>query len=285
MNSIKLDAHAKINLTLDVTGKLNNGYHTVRMVMQSVGLHDDVTVEKTDDGQITLTCDRPYVPTDDRNLAVRAANAFFAHTGLVCPGLRIDICKRIPVAAGLAGGSTDAAAVLRALDTLFETNLGLDTLCEIGLTLGADVPYCLRGGTMLAEGIGEVLSPLPAAPHCLVVLCKPAFAVSTAAVYAQIDDHMPDVRPDTAGMCQALAQGDYNGVCHRLYNVMEAVTAVRHAEIGQIKDILLSCGADGAAMSGSGPTTFGLFHDPDKAQAAFDRLKAIFPDTHLTEIL
>lgn len=285
MNSIKLDAHAKINLTLDVTGKLDNGYHTVRMVMQSVGLHDDVTVEKNNDGQITLTCDRPYVPTDDRNLAVRAANAFFAHTGLVCPGLRIDICKRIPVAAGLAGGSTDAAAVLRALDTLFETNLGLDTLCEIGLTLGADVPYCLRGGTMLAEGIGEVLSPLPAAPHCLVVLCKPAFAVSTAAVYAQIDDHMPDVRPDTAGMCQVLAQGDYNGVCHRLYNVMEAVTAVRHAEIGQIKDILLSCGADGAAMSGSGPTTFGLFHDPDKAQAAFDRLKAIFPDTHLTEIL
>jgi len=109
MNSIKLDAHAKINLTLDVTGKLDNGYHTVRMVMQSVGLHDDVTVEKTNDGQITLTCDRPYVPTDDRNLAVRAANAFFAHTGLVCPGLRIDICKRIPVAAGLAGGRTHAA--------------------------------------------------------------------------------------------------------------------------------------------------------------------------------
>lgn len=285
MNEIKLDAHAKINLTLDVTGKLDNGYHTVRMVMQSVALHDDVTVTRTDDGQIVLTCDRPYVPTDARNLAVRAANRFFEATGIPCPGLRIDIRKRIPVAAGLAGGSTDAAAVLRALDMLFGTNLGLDKLCEIGLKLGADVPYCLRGGTMLAEGIGEVLSPLPQMPGCLVVLCKPGFAVSTAAVYAQIDDHMPDVRPDTNGMCQALAQADYNGICHRLYNVMEAVTAVRHAEIGQIKDILLSCGADGAAMSGSGPTTFGLFRDPDKAQAAFEQLKALFPDTHLTEII
>lgn len=284
MNTIKLDAHAKINLTLDVTGKLENGYHTVRMVMQTVGLHDDVTVSRTDTGCITLTCDRPYVPTDARNLAVRAANAFFAHTGMVCPGIHIDICKRIPVAAGLAGGSTDAAAVLRALDALFDTGLGLDVLCEIGLKLGADVPYCLRGGTMLAEGIGEILSPLPAMPHCLAVLCKPGFSVSTAAVYAQIDAHMPDVRPDTDGMCQALAQADYNGVCHRLYNVMEAVTAVRHAEIDQIKDILLSCGADGAAMSGSGPTTFGLFRDKAQAQAAFDRLKALFPDTHLTEI-
>lgn len=285
MEQLQIAAHAKINLTLDVTGRRPDGYHTVRMVMQSVGLHDDVTVMRTDSGTITLSCDQAYVPTDARNLAVRAAQLFFAHTALPCTGLHIDLVKRIPVAAGLAGGSTDAAAVLHALNTLYETGLSDEQLCEIGLKLGADVPYCLLGGTMLAEGIGEQLSPLLPPPFCYVVLCKPPFAVSTAAVYQAIDTAPLTVRPDTQGMLQALMTGDYAGICHRLYNVMETVTAARHSEIGRIKDILLSCGADGAVMSGSGPTTFGLFADRAKAQTAYDTLRQQFPDTHLTEIL
>lgn len=284
MESIQRSAHAKINLTLDVTGKLPNGYHTVRMVMQTVELHDDVTVTKTDTGRITLSCDRPYVPTDGHNLAVRAAEQFFTATGTACVGLHIDLVKRIPVAAGLAGGSTNAAAVLHALNELYQTGCTLDELCEIGVKLGADVPYCVRGGSMLAEGIGEQLTPLPAMPPCWAVLCKPAFSVSTAEVYAQMNGGNLSMRPDTAGMIKALETGDYDGICHRLYNVMETVTARRHAEIGQIKDILLSCGADGAVMSGSGPTTFGLFCDADKAQRAYETLKQTFPETHLTQL-
>ena len=284
MESIQRSAHAKINLTLDVTGKLPNGYHTVRMVMQTVELHDDVTVTKTDTGRITLSCDRPYVPTDGHNLAIRAAEQFFTATGTACVGLHIDLVKRIPVAAGLAGGSTNAAAVLHALNELYQTGCTLDELCEIGVKLGADVPYCVRGGSMLAEGIGEQLTPLPAMPPCWAVLCKPAFSVSTAEVYAQMNGGNLSMRPDTAGMIKALETGDYDGICHRLYNVMETVTARRHAEIGQIKDILLSCGADGAVMSGSGPTTFGLFRDADKAQRAYQTLKQTFPETHLTQL-
>lgn len=284
MESIQRSAHAKINLTLDVTGKLPNGYHTVRMVMQTVELHDDVTVTKTDTGRITLSCDRAYVPTDGHNLAVRAAEQFFAATGAACAGLHIDLVKRIPVAAGLAGGSTNAAAVLHALNELYQTGCTLDELCEIGVKLGADVPYCVRGGSMLAEGIGEQLTPLPAMPPCWAVLCKPAFSVSTAEVYAQMNGGNLSMRPDTAGMIKALETGDYDGICHRLYNVMETVTARRHAEIGQIKDILLSCGADGAVMSGSGPTTFGLFCDAGKAQRAYETLKQTFHETHLTQL-
>lgn len=284
MDAITLSAYAKINLTLDVTGRRPDGYHTVRMVMQSVGLHDDVTVTRTGTGGVTLACDKPFVPTDGRNLAVRAAEHFFACTGLACDGLHIALKKRIPVAAGLAGGSTDAAAVLRALDTLYGAGLSTDALCGMGLALGADVPYCLVGGTMLAEGIGEALTPLPPMPDCWAVLCKPGFSVSTAAVYAQMNGGDLPERPDTAGVLRALQAGDYAGVCHRLCNVMEAVTAAGHAEIGQIKDVLLACGADGAAMSGSGPTTFGLFRSEDKARKAYAALRRDFPDTHLTRM-
>ena len=285
MQQITKKAYAKINLTLDVTGKLPNGYHTVRMLMQTVGLHDDVTITQQEGTDITLHCSRPFVPTDARNLAVRAAQLFFEETGLPPVGLHIDLVKRIPVAAGLAGGSTDAAAVLHGLDEMFGTALGIDRLCAIGLRLGADVPYCLRGGTMLAEGIGEVLTPVPAMPFCHVVLCKPDFAVSTAEVYARMNGGNLPERPDTAGMLRALEVGDYAGICHRLYNVMERVTAGRHAEIGQIRDILLTCGADGAVMSGSGPTTYGLFSNAERAQNAYETLKKQFSETHLTQIL
>ena len=284
MQSVTRAARAKINLTLDVTGRRPDGYHTVKMVMQTVALHDDVTVTLTGKGGFWLQNNLPYLPSDDRNLAMRAAKRFYEVTGRKNPGTRIEILKRIPVAAGLAGGSTDAAAVLRALDGLHGTALGDEALCKIGLTLGADVPYCLLGGTMLAEGVGEELTPLPPMPRCAAVLCKPPFSVSTAAVYAEMHGGNVSPRPDTAGMLAALEAGDYAGVCHRLYNVMEPVTSGKRAEIGEIRDVLLASGADGAVMSGSGPTTYGLFSNPVAARQAYETLKKRFPDTHLTEI-
>lgn len=285
MNEITLQAHAKINLTLDVTGKLPNGYHTVKMIMQTIDLHDDVTVTRGTGEGIAMTCNRSFLPTDDSNLAVRAAKLFFEQTGVPCDGVRIALVKRIPVAAGLAGGSTNAAAVLRALNILYETGLSVDKLCEMGLKIGADVPYCIRGGSMLAEGIGEVLRPLPSMPDCHVVVCKPPFSVITAKVYARMNGGNLPVRPDTNGMIAALEAGDYHGICHRLFNVMEEVTGGDYAEIGEIEGTLLDAGADGAVMSGSGPTLFGLFSDADKAAHAAELLKPQYPETFLTTIV
>lgn len=284
--TIKIEAHAKINLTLDVTGRRPDGYHTVRMVMQSVGLHDDVQVRVADGaGGIVLTCSRPDLPCDAGNLAYRAAALFYEQTGTPLATCAIHIEKRIPIEAGLAGGSTDAAAVLRALNTLHGTGLTMDELCEMGLKLGADVPYCLCGGTMLAEGIGEELTALPPMPPCFVVLCKPPRGVSTKEIYEQIDAAAPAVRPDTAGMLDALGRADYAGVAARLCNVMEAVTQAKCPEVAEIKASLLEHGADGALMSGSGPTVYGLFADRARAQAAADALRGRFADTFLTELV
>ncbi len=282
-----VQARAKINLTLDVTGQREDGYHTVRMVMQSVALHDEVRVvithgEKKPRG-IVLTCNLPYLPVDERNLAYRAAELFYRETGALLETCEIHIEKRIPVAAGLAGGSTDAAAVLRALSALYTTGLTDDELCAMGLRLGADVPYCLRGGTMLAEGIGEELTPLPSMPHCWVVLCKPPFGVSTKEVYHEIDAVEISQRPDAAGMIRALENADYAGVCKRLSNVMETVTAAKRRQIGEIKSFLAENGADGTLMSGSGPTVFGLFADENRAKTAAKMLRRRFADTYLTE--
>ena len=257
-------ARAKINLTLDVTGRREDGYHTVEMVMQSIALHDTVRVttihgEKKPRG-IVLSCSLPFLPTDERNLAYRAAELFYKETGALLETCEIHIEKRIPVAAGLAGGSTDAAAVLRALNALHTAGLTDDELCEMGLKLGADVPFCLRGGTMLAQGIGEELSLLPDMPHCWVVLCKPPFAVPTKEVYQEIE-----------------------GVCAYLSNVMETVTAAKRRQIGEIKSFLAENGADGTLMSGSGPTVYGLFSDESRAKTAAKMLRRRFADTFLTE--
>lgn len=284
---LTVEAHAKINLTLDVTGRREDGYHLVRMVMQSVALHDDVTVAvirgEAEPRGIVLDCGRSGLPADGSNLAYRAAALFYERTGTPLETCAIRIEKRIPVAAGLAGGSADAAAVLRALNTLHSAGLTLDELCEMGLKLGADVPYCLHGGTMLAEGIGEILSPLPPLPHAWAVLCKPPFAVSTKEVYRQIDAVEPAEHPDTAGMIGALERGDLTGVCKRLSNVMEDVTARERREIGEIKALLAESGADGALMSGSGPTVYGLFAGKSRAAAAAEALSRRFADTFLTE--
>ena len=225
-----VQARAKINLTLDVTGRREDGYHTVQMVMQSVALHDTIRVAVTQGERkprgILLTCNLPYLPVDERNLAYRAAELFYQETDALPGTCEIHIEKRIPMAAGLAGGSSDAAAVLRALAALHNVCLTDDELCAMGLKLGADVPYCLRGGTMLAEGIGEELTALSPMPHCWVVLCKPPFAVSTKDAYREMDEVSIRQRPDTKGMIRALEKGDYHGVASRLSNVMELVTAI-----------------------------------------------------------
>ena len=284
-----VQARAKINLTLDVTGRREDGYHTVQMVMQSVALHDTIRVAVTQGERkprgILLTCNLPYLPVDERNLAYRAAELFYQETDALPGTCEIHIEKRIPMAAGLAGGSSDAAAVLRALAALHNVCLTDDELCAMGLKLGADVPYCLRGGTMLAEGIGEELTALSPMPHCWVVLCKPPFAVSTKDAYREMDEVSIRQRPDTKGMIRALEKGDYHGVASRLSNVMELVTGAKRRQIGEIKSFLTENGADGTLMSGSGPTVYGLFSDEGRARTAAKMLSRRFADTFLTETL
>lgn len=277
-------AKAKINLSLDVKGRREDGYHLVTMVMQTIDLWDDVTVSVGPGKGIFLDPGLSYLPADRRNIAWKAAETFLEKAGISGSRIDIRVIKRIPVAAGLAGGSADGAAVLLALQQLFGAPLTAEALFDAALSLGADVPYCMRGGTMLAQGIGEVLSPLPPMPPCFVVLCKPPFAVSTPEVYRRLDKRRITRRPDTRGLCGALKAGDYNGVVHRLYNVLEDVTAGMHDEVESIKSALLDLQADGAVMSGSGPSVFGLFRDETRARLAYERLASRYADTFLTQI-
>lgn len=283
MKQAVVEAHAKINLTLDVTGKRPNGYHDVCMVMQSIGIHDVVTVcTGTGTGQIELTMSNCVLPSDSSNLAWRAAALFLEQQKLNCDGISIEIEKHNPIAAGLAGGSTDAAAVLVLLNQLYDTQLSVEQLMEIGVKLGADVPFCIAGGTMLAEGIGEQLTPLPHAPQAYVVLCKPPFAVSTPAIYRAIDAVEISARPDTRTMLTALDQGELKAVAAQLYNVMQPITAQMHPEVDEICAVMREHGALNAIMSGSGPSVFGLFDDLTAAQTCKNVLAARYAETFLT---
>lgn len=278
---MEVHAWAKLNLTLDVLGKREDGYHDLCMVMQSIDLCDRLELERTSDSGIAVKTDLSFLPDDDRNLAAKAARAFFQYTGEPL-GLSIDIRKQIPVCAGMAGGSSDAAAVLRALNELTGAGLPPEKLAEIGAEVGSDVPYCVMGGTALAEGRGEVLTPLPALPQCHVVVCKPAFAISTPELFGRIDSHRIVCRPDTAGMLDALERGELIEVARRMYNVFEDVLPERQAKtVSEIRSILIAEGALGACMSGTGPTVFGLFDSPDMARNAFERLKHTYRDTFL----
>lgn len=282
-------APAKINLTLDITGKRENGYHDVEMVMQTISLYDTVTIsvtwgERRPQG-IKISCSLPVLPADETNLAHRAAALFYEYTGLSQETTCIHIEKRIPIAAGLAGGSSDAAAVLRGLNQLHESNLSYEELCEIGLKIGADVPYCIEGGTVLATGIGETLERISAMVKCFVVLCRPPVAVLTKEIYEAIDAHTNLTHPDTQGMLDALRAQDYRGICKKLGNVMQQVTAQRHPKVLEIRDLLLRHGAGGALMSGSGPTVFGLFLDEGRARTAEKMLRHRFSDVYFSEIV
>lgn len=271
-------AHAKLNLSLDVLGKAANGYHDMRMVMQSVDFGDDIAIELTD-GAFYLDPGQPYLPADERNLAMKAAQLFLEGTGL---GARMTVTKRSPVGAGMAGGSSDAAAVLRALNELTGRQRTAAELCRMAEKLGSDVPFCVQGGTALAEGRGEILTELPALPDCAIVIAKPSFSISTPALFAKIDQRKSRMHPDTAGILAALEAGELSGVARRLFNVFEDVLPRNYGDIPLIKSELLSCGALGAAMTGTGSAVFGLFADETAARKACDRLRPQYAECYLT---
>lgn len=281
---MKVLAHAKLNLSLDVLSRREDGYHDLRMVMQTIDLSDEIILEEDEQDGIRVKTNLYYLPGDDRNLAAVAARKFWEISGCKAKGLFIEICKAIPVCAGMGGGSSDAAAVLRALNELSGRNLSVEELARIGEAVGSDVPYCVMGGTALAEGKGERLTALPALPACHIVVCKPPFPISTPELFACIDNRKIRCRPDTEGLIEALRAGDLPGVARRLYNVFEdALTDRRGAEVAEIKNTMISGGALGAAMSGTGPTVFGLFDDAAKANQVFQTLKSQYTDTFLTK--
>lgn len=284
MKELTIPAYAKINLTLDVLGKRPDGYHDLSMVMQSVSLADQVIIRETGEEGFTLKTDLGFLPGADKNIAGVAARAFARHTGVDLSGLEIELQKHIPVCAGTAGGSSDGAAVLRGLNRWFSCGLSLRHLAEIGEEVGSDVPYCVLGCTALAEGRGEKLTCLPALPDCHIVLCKPGFSVSTPELFRRIDELKLRFHPDTAGVLAALEEGDLAGVSRRMFNVFEeALPAQRRAVVEEIKSTLLSRGALGACMSGTGPTVFGIFDNAESARSVTDELKQSYAETFLTK--
>lgn len=282
---IQEQAWAKLNLSLDVHGKLPNGYHDLTMVMASVDLHDDVEITLREDGVVVADSGLPWLPSDDRNLAVRAAKAFFAAAGMENAGADIRIKKRIPVGAGMAGGSTDAAAVLRGLNRLTSQGFSAEKLREIGLTLGSDVPYCVTGGMMLAQGQGEILTPLPDMPPCYIVICKPPFSISTGDLFARVDSRTSKTHPDTAGVISALEQGDLKGLARRMFNVFEDVLPRRDGEIAVIRSKLLEHGAISSVMTGTGSAVFGLYDSEAVAEKAYKQLSKEYKDCFLTRAI
>ena len=276
---MKVTAHGKLNLSLDVLGRTADGYHDMRMVMQTVQFGDELEVSLRSDGQFTIDPGQSYLPADGRNLAVKAAKLFLEGTGL---GADIRVVKRIPVCAGMGGGSADAAAVLRALNVLTGRDMSIDGLCALGLQAGSDVPFCVLEGAALAEGRGEVLTPVPSLPDCAVVICKPAFAISTPELFGKVDGRKSRLRPDTAGILAALEDRDVPGVARRMFNVFEDVLGRRQGEIFAIKRALTDLGALGAAMTGSGSAVFGLFDDEEAAKRAHQALSARYRECCLT---
>ncbi len=278
-------APAKINLTLDVLGLRPDGYHDVEMVMQSVSLYDTVTLTLHGTPGVTLETDRADLPLDRRNLAVDAACRFLEAVGLAKKqGVLIALEKRIPVFAGVGGGSSDAAAVLRGLNRLTRADLRLPELLEIGAEVGSDVPYCILGGTALARGRGEALSPLPPLPGCHIVLCKPGFDVPTPVLFRAIDQWPPRRRPDTKGMISALETGDIHGIAAKLHNVFEAVLEKEQWEtVAAIRRMMTEEGALGTAMSGTGPTVFGIFYEEELARRAKFELQSRYREVFLVQ--
>ncbi len=284
MHLTEISAPAKLNLTLDVLGKREDGYHNLKMVMQSVGLCDTLTLKAAEGKGVSVRTNLKFLPNDRRNLAAAAALHFYEATGTDPRGLHIGIHKKIPVCSGMGGGSSDAAAVLRALNVMTGAGLTDRQLAQIGSKVGSDVPYCVLGGTALAEGRGELLTPLPPMPDCLFVICKPGFSVSTPRLFSYIDCAKIRCRPDTAGVLAALRAGDVGAVGRRLYNVFEDVLPSRMAaEVRRIKSLLIEYGALGAVMSGTGPAVYGIFNDPARAGAAKEQLERIYNEVFLTK--
>lgn len=274
MDKIELKALGKINLGLDVLGRRPNGYHDVRMVMQTVYLYDQIILKKTTEPGIKLETNLFYLPVNENNLAYRAAKLLMDEFHIE-EGLYIYLDKHIPVAAGMAGGSSNAAAVLYGVNRLFSLGLSEQELMERGVTLGADVPYCIMRGTVLAEGIGEILTPLPPMPKCSVLIAKPPISVSTKLVYEKLDSHEIENHPDIDGILEGLEKQDLKQVASRMGNVLEKVTIEEYPVIEEIKEVMKEEGALNAMMSGSGPTVFGIYDDKAKARKAAAKIKKL----------
>ena len=280
---MKIKAYGKVNISLDVVGKREDGYHLLSMIMQNIDLYDEIEVEKQECG-IILECNKSYVPVDNRNLAYKAAEIFKERYDIV-DGVKIKIEKNIPVSAGLAGGSTDAAAVLKVMNKLFNVNATEEELMELGLKLGADIPYCIHGGTALCEGIGEIITPIKPFRDKIVVLVKPAFGVSTKEVYKNFNLEKVKQHPKTAEIINAIENDDLNFVASNMKNLLENVTLRKHKILIKIKEEMNACGAINSMMSGSGPTVFAFFDDMLKAQRCFEKMKKKYSDVFITRTI
>lgn len=269
---VRQKAYAKVNIGLDVLRRRPDGYHELKMIMQTVDIFDDLTFERTREPGIRLSIEGADLPADENNLVYKAA-ALMMEQRQIGEGVAITVTKRIPIAAGMAGGSADAAAAMRGLNALFDMGYSAEALRELGVRLGADIPYCITGGTMLSEGIGEVLTPLSAPPECYLTVAKPNIDVSTAFVYQNLHADSLPFHPDIDGMVKALAAGDLKGITDRMENVLETVTVPMYPVIDRIKRRMRMLGAENALMSGSGPTVFGIYKERKTAEKAAEIIR------------
>ena len=280
---MRIKAYAKVNISLDIVGKREDGYHLLEMIMQSIDLYDELNIEKQNK-DITIKCNKPYVPTDERNLAYKAAKLFIEKYN-INSGVNISIKKNIPVCAGLAGGSTDGAAVLKAMNKIFGVEASDEELMELGLKLGADVPYCIKGGTALCTGVGEKVTELKNFKDKILVLVKPPFGVSTKSVYQEFDLSKVRSHPNTEIIIKAIEENDLKLVSNNMKNLLENVTLRKHKVLINIKEEMRALGSIGAMMSGSGPTVFAFFDDMLKAQRCFEKMKLKYNDVFITRTI
>ena len=270
---IREKAYAKLNISLDVGARREDGYHEMNMVMQTVSLCDELVITPTADGKLSARSNLRFIPSDERNLAVKAARVFLEAAGKSGQGLLIELQKKIPVGAGMAGGSSDAAAVLRALNRMYGAPFRCRELEKLAEQVGSDVAFCVAGGTALARGRGEILEALPPLPDCRIVICKPEFSISTPELFKKLDSAPVRHHPDTAGILEALEQGDLRAICRRMYNVFEDVGDRRMRTVTEIKSRMLDHGALGSIMTGTGSAVFGVFPDEQPAGAAARELR------------
>ena len=280
---MQIKAYAKINIALDAVGKREDGYHLLKMIMQTIDIYDLIGIEKAPQN-IILSCNKSFIPTDNRNLAYKAAELFINKYNIK-QGVYINIKKNIPVAAGLAGGSTNAAAVLKGMNLIFNVNAEESELMDLALSIGADVPYCIQGGTALCEGIGEKIKPLKPFRNHILVIVKPNFGVSTKEVYGALDINKIFKHPDIDSLIKAMTREDLYYVANNMKNVLENVTIKKHGLLKDIKNELMKMDALGALMSGSGPTVFAFFDDMQKAQVCYDRMKNQYKEVFITRTI
>ena len=276
-------AYAKLNLTLDVLAKREDGYHDIKSVMQAISLRDDIEIDIGTGKPRNILCDKDHIPTDESNLAWKAAKLFFETTGKDPDGIEIRITKRIPVEAGLGGGSADAAAVLRALNRHYDMPLSLPALAELGAQVGSDVPFCVLCGTAMVEGRGDRIRRLPDLPDCIFVVCKPDFSVSTPVLYRKLDEKTIGKRPDHQAMESALLAGDLEKVVTSVYNVFDPVVTEEHLELNYIKSVMNSYGGVGMQMTGSGSAVFGICSNFENAAVICNMLKDNYPQVYIAK--